>query len=434
MKRIGNIFPLIYCMDNLRLADAIAQKGKAKQKGVIRHKANAEENIAAIHEMLKEGTFKTSDYTTFQIREPKERTVFSLPYYPDRIVQHAIMNVLEPTFVAAFTADTYSCIKGKGVHGAVRAVKRALKDIAGTQYCLKFDITKFYPSVNHDILKALLRRKFKDADLLALLDEIIDSAPGLPIGNYLSQFFANFFLSYFDHWIKETKRVKYYFRYADDIVILCRDKAELHGLLSDIRIYFQTRLDLQIKGNYQVFPVAARGIDFLGYKFFHTHTLLRKSIKQSFAREVAGKNRLQSIASHLGWAKHADTRHLVKTILKTDTMTYTLTITGETPNELAALLAGLNTGSAAPAPLKQAPKAVKPELTETAVDAPVVVPPVDGEKVTTEAVRLAVSTKTKNEPGKREAIKALLTKHGAASVAVLTEDKYAAFLEELKNL
>jgi hypothetical protein len=135
--------------------------------------------------------------------------------------------------------------------------------------------------------KTQLRRKFKDDLIFGYLDEIIDSAEGLPIGNYLSQFLANYYLTPFDHWIKEAMQVKYYFRYADDIVILSDSKQHLHELLAEIRIYLSDRLKLIVKDNYQVFPVHARGIDFVGYKFYHTHTLLRKSIKQRFARMVA---------------------------------------------------------------------------------------------------------------------------------------------------
>lgn len=304
-------------MDNLLLADTIAQKGKKKQRGVKRFNKNREENLEVLQQDLVAEKFKTSEYTQFTIHEPKERTIFRLPYYPDRIVQHCIMNEIEQVFVSTFTADTYSCIKGRGVHAAVRAVKKALQDTDGTKYCLKLDIQKYYPSIDHDILKALLRKKFKDVQLLQLLDGIIDSAPGLPIGNYLSQYLANFYLAYFDHWLKENKRVKYYFRYADDLVILSSNTAELQKVLADIRQYLSTELKLTVKGNYQVFPVEKRGIDFLGYKFFHTHTLLRKSIKKSFAREVATRNRAASVASYRGWAKHADTNHLVKKIFKT---------------------------------------------------------------------------------------------------------------------
>lgn len=224
MKRVNNIFQNIISIDNLNLADKKARKGKSKQYGVKMHLKSQQLNIQALHDILKAGSFKTSPYTTFMVYDPKEREVFKLPYYPDRIVHHAIMNYLEPIFVDCFTANTYSCIKRRGVHAASRSLRAALRDEPGTKYCLKLDIKKFYPSVDHDILKRLLRKKIKDRELLSLIDEIIDSAPGLPIGNYLSQYFANFYLTYFDHWLKEVKKVKYYFRYADDMVILSDSK------------------------------------------------------------------------------------------------------------------------------------------------------------------------------------------------------------------
>ena len=302
-------------MENLQLADAIARKGKSRQPGVIEHLQNEQANLKSLQTMLGEKSYKTSPYITFKIYEPKEREVFRLPYFPDRIAHHAVMNVLEPIFINFFTADTYSCIKGRGIHGAANAVRGALLDEAGTAYCLKLDIKKFYPSVDHAILKTLIRKKIKDPELLWLLDEIIDSAPGLPIGNYLSQYFANFYLTYFDHWIKETMGVKYYFRYADDIVILHHNKIFLHQTLSEIKSYLINNLALMVKENYQVFPVASRGIDFVGYRFYHTHTMLRKSIKQSFARMVAKRNNPASVASYYGWAKHCDSKHLLKKIL-----------------------------------------------------------------------------------------------------------------------
>jgi RNA-directed DNA polymerase len=318
MKRIGNLYEKICSIQNLELADAIARKGKGKQYGVQVHDQNREANILALHESLINRTYCTSQYTTFKVFEPKERIVFRLPYYPDRIVHHAIMNLLEPIFISVFTADTYSCIKGKGIHAAAMGVKRALKDETGTTYCLKLDIKKFYPSIDHSILKQLLRKKIKDQDLLWLLDEIIDSAAGLPIGNYLSQYFANFYLTYFDHWLKEVKQVRYYFRYADDLVILHHDKAYLHSLLSEISEYLKENLNLTVKQNYQVFPVAIRGIDFIGYRFFPKHTLLRKSIKQNFARMLARRPNKLSIASYYGWCCHADCRHLLKTLLSNE--------------------------------------------------------------------------------------------------------------------
>jgi len=315
MKRLNNLYNKIISIENLALADEKARKGKANQYGIKLHDKNREANIQLLHEMLKNKTYRTSVYSTFKVYEPKEREIFALPYFPDRITHHAVMNILEPVFVSVFTADTYSCIKGKGIHGAHRAVLKALRDVPGTQHCLKLDVKKFYPTIDHDVLKQLLRRKIKDKDLLWLLDEIIDSAPGVPIGNYLSQYFANFYLTYFDHWIKGQKAVKYYFRYADDIVILAPDKALLHSLLSEIAQYFGTKLNITIKENYQVFPVEARGIDFVGYRFYHTHTLLRKSIKQNFARMLAKRKNPASIASYNGWLKHCDSKHLKKKLL-----------------------------------------------------------------------------------------------------------------------
>lgn len=318
MKRIGNLYHQITSMENLLLADKKAQKGKSDQYGVLLHNRNKEANLLTLQDMLVTKTYKTSPYDIFKIYEPKEREVYRLPYFPDRITHHAIMNVLEPIFVSTFTKDTYSCIKDRGIHKLQRNIKRDLKDISGTKYCLKLDLKKFYPSIDHEILKDLLRRKFKDNDLLWLLDEIIDSAPGLPIGNYLSQYLANFYMTYFDHWIKEELRLKYYYRYADDIVILSDSKPELHCNLAKIRRYLNDNLKLKIKENYQVFPVASRGIDFVGYVFFHTHILIRKQIKKNFARKLNGNQNDPSIPSYLGWMGHCNARHLTKKLLSNE--------------------------------------------------------------------------------------------------------------------
>ena len=320
MKRYNNLFEQIITIENLQLADRKARRGKRKQRAVISHIEQADANLLELQKMLSERSFRTSEYTTFTVHEPKERLVYRLPYFPDRIVHHAIMNILEPIIVSVMPRDTYSCIRGRGLHAAADKLRKSLNDEPGTRYCLKFDIQKFYPSVDHSILKQLLRRKIKDKALLDLLDEIIDSAPGLPIGNYLSQYLANFYLAYFDHWLKENQKVRYYFRYADDIVILSGSKAELHRLLHSCREYLSQQLNLKIKANYQVFPVSARGIDFLGYKFYHTHTLIRKSIKKRFARMLKRNPNAASIAAYYGWLKHANTKNLQKKMLTHETI------------------------------------------------------------------------------------------------------------------
>lgn len=332
MKRIGNLYQKIISVENLRLADEKARKGKLRSYGVRAHDMNRDANIEALHEMLKAHTYKTSAYSTFTVHEPKERLIFRLPYYPDRIVHHAVMNVLKPIWMGVFTADSYSCIEGRGIDGCRRAVRRAMDTaMAGTRYCLKFDIRKFYPSIDHDVLKAIVRRKIKDAELLWLLDGIIDSAPGVPIGNYLSQYFANLYMTYFDHWLKEELHVRHYFRYADDCVILSDSKERLHEVQRLCDDYLRNELKLEMKGDWQVFPVAenrkdghGRGIDFVGFVFFRRQTRMRKRIKRTFCRAVAALNvrdiadraYKMRIASWLGWAKYSDSEYLLNKILK----------------------------------------------------------------------------------------------------------------------
>lgn len=323
MKRIGNLYTKIYDLDNLYLAYSKAKTGKSKSKGVIQFESDLDNNILRIQKELIEQTYITSEYNVFTIRDPKERTIYSLPFR-DRVVQHAIMNIIESLWTSVFISHSYSSIKGKGIHGAWKHIRRDMKNRKQTQYCLKMDITKFYPSINHHIMKQIIRKKIKDEKLLHLLDGIIDSAPGMPIGNYLSQFLANLYLSYFDHWLKEVKRVKYYYRYADDLIILGDSKQNLHLLRIDIQSYLSANLKLKLKPNYQVFPAVSRGIDFIGYVFFHTHTMLRKRIKKNFCRCVAKLNRKVltakdyriKICSWLGWCKYCNSKNLIKTIIK----------------------------------------------------------------------------------------------------------------------
>lgn len=316
MKRIGNIYGQICSMENLQKADAIAQLGKKKQYGVISFNKNRKGNLLALHEAMVNKTYSVPAYSIIKIREPKEREIYRLPYM-HRIVHHAVMNVIAPILTAMITADTYACIPGRGVHKAGEAIKKALLDEAGTKYCLKMDIRKFYPSVDNTILKQQLRRKFKDPDFIWLMDVIIDSAPGLPIGNYLSQWLSLYYMTGFDHWIKEQKRVKYYFRYVDDMVVLAGDKAHLHQLRRDIAEYLAEKLHLELKTNWRVFPITDKiGLDTLGYVYYRKHTRLRKRNKKSFARAVKKNKGIHSIQAHLGWAKWANTKHLIKKLFK----------------------------------------------------------------------------------------------------------------------
>jgi len=287
MKRYGNLYEKICDKDNLRLAHQNARKGKTHYREVVMVDGDVEFYIDAIHEMLVNETYSISEYGVFtKIDKGKEREIFVLPYYPDRIVQWAIVQILEPIWMPTFIDNTYSSLKGRGIHYGLKKLKKDLKNEVETKYCLKLDVRKFYPSVDHAILKRIIRRKIKDNKLLSLLDNIIDSAKGVPIGNYLSQYFGNLYLSRFDHWMKETNGVKYYHRYCDDIVILHKSKGALHELFEKISVYLNENLKLTVKYNYQIFPTNVRGIDFLGYRFFGTHILLRKRIVKSFKHKM----------------------------------------------------------------------------------------------------------------------------------------------------
>ena len=331
VKRVGNIFEQIISVENLRLADEKARRGKTRTYGVRHHDRHREENILALHEALRTKTYTTSSYDVFTVFEPKERLIYRLPYYPDRIVHHAIMNVIEPILVRTFTYNTYSCVKDRGIEGCARRVDRIIRKYKGRPlYCLKIDIKKFYPSLDHDVLKRIVRRKFKDKDFLWLIDNIIDSADGLPIGNYLSQFLANLTLCYVMHRLNEVERVDVT-EYADDIVAFGDSKErlwEVFGVLCEEL----GALRLTVKQNYAVFPVAenrfdrhGRALDYVGYRFYRRQKLIRKSIKQNFCRAAARLNAekplrdvkayKQAVAPWLGWAKHSDSRNLLRTII-----------------------------------------------------------------------------------------------------------------------
>ena len=289
---------------------------------------NEDENkyLEAIQQSLVDRTFTTAAYQTRIVREPKRRQIYILPYYPDRIVQHAIMNVIQPLWDKVFIYDTYSAIPGRGIHAAIARLDEFLSRIPGKAYCLQFDVRSYYPSMNHAILKGLVRRKIKCKGTLWLIDDIIDSVPGetnVPIGNYLSQYFGNIYLNWMDHWLKEIKRVKYYIRYNDDGVILHTDKGVLHHLREAIAWYLGAKLNMRLNPKTQVYPVESRGIDFLGYRTFRRYRLLRKRSARRFKKQMAHiaehaedmdpQTVASSIMSYVGWLQHADCYNLIRT-------------------------------------------------------------------------------------------------------------------------
>lgn len=324
MKRYGNLFSRIVDPQNLYRAHLNARRGKAYYQEVRMVDADPDHYVQAIHDLLISKSFRTSEYQTKEIYEPKQRTIYKLPYFPDRIVHHAIMQVLQPIWDKTFIFDLYSAIPGKGLHSGSYRLRSFLQDRENSKYCLKFDISKFYPSTRHDVLVEIIRQKIKCRDTLWLLEEIVRSPGGdtnVPIGNYLSQYFSNLYLSPFDHWLKEEKRMRYYVRYCDDGVILHRDKKALHDLKDEIAGYLQG-IGLTLNRKTQVFPVDSRGIDFLGYRCFRNYVLLRKSSARNFKHKIRAIEQnhnhlrpdaiISSVMSYAGWLQHCNAYHLMQ--------------------------------------------------------------------------------------------------------------------------
>lgn len=322
MKRYGHLYEQIHDWDNLLVAYESARRGKTKYRQVREFEPVAEAKLKKLQQMLINMTFVNGEYHIFQLEERgKIRTIYALPFFPDRILHHAVLQVIGPIWLRSFVRDTYASIPGRGIHDAVKRVQRSVKG-RDDLYCLKLDIRQFYPSVDHDCLKAVIRRTIKDWRVLWLLDVIIQSAPGIPIGNYLSQYFGNLFLSPMDHYVTEVLRPEFYFRYCDDFVLLdpCKQR------LQDARVRIADFLEsykLTLKSSWQVFPLKVRGLDFVGYRFWPTHTLVRRKNIQRLKWRLKVRRmglyeavRLTNvIGSFRGWLKYGDTAHLKRKLL-----------------------------------------------------------------------------------------------------------------------
>lgn len=275
------IWEEICSMENLKLAHQNASKGKKWYKEVREFNKDPEKYLKQIQTMLVMKTYKPLPYFKFiRVERGKEREIYKSKYFPERVIQWAVLQVISPILLRQFIYDTYSAIPERGIHLALKRVLEAVQnDQTGTQCCLKMDVKKYYPSIDREILIQDYERLFKDEDLLWYLRLNIRESPdtGIPIGNYLSQFSGNFYLSSFDHWIKEVKGVKYYYRYMDDIVILHESKEYLQQLRVEIIEYLAENKHLTIKGNHQVFYLKDRGLDFVGYRIFPDFVLLRSS-------------------------------------------------------------------------------------------------------------------------------------------------------------
>lgn len=277
--------------------------------------ANREEVIRELTERIASGTYTVKDYRERTIKEGvKERRIQVLTM-KDRIAVHAIMTVVDRHLKRRFIRTTSASIKNRGMHDLMGYIRRDMEqDPEGTQYCYKFDISKFYESINQDFVMYCIRRVFKDKKLIAMLEGFVRLMPqGLSIGLRSSQGLGNLLLSVFiDHYLKDRYGVRHFYRYCDDGVVLGETKAELWKIRDAVHHQVE-QIGLQVKPDERIFPVD-EGIDFLGYVIRPDYVRLRKRIKQKFARKMhevkSRKRRRELVASFYGMAKHADCNKL----------------------------------------------------------------------------------------------------------------------------
>lgn len=330
MRRYGNLFKDIVTIDNLKLAEQKAAKGKHNRKSVMKIEANLDNKLHEIQESLLNKTFTTSPYTLKTIYEPKQRDIYILPFYPDRIVQHALMNIVSPIWESMFINDTYACLKGRGQH---KGSSKLMSMMKGNTYCLKCDIRKYYPSINHEIMFNIIQRKIKCPDTLLLLKNIIDSVESdanIPIGNYTSQWMGNLYLNELDQYLKHEHKVKNYIRYCDDFILLSDDKDFLREMRDVVKDFVAERLKMSLS-KCDLFPLS-QGVDFLGYRHFPKgYVLLRKSTAKRVKRrikllrhqkknnKISNETLTSSVASTMGWLRWANT-HNLKLALEIDAL------------------------------------------------------------------------------------------------------------------
>lgn len=307
-------------------------KGKKTKIDILTFERYLEDNLFELYFSLKNKTYRHGDYKSFYVRDPKMRHI-SKACVRDRIVHHLTGQVLERVFESTFYAHSYSCRRNRGTHKGVEAfikiVRKASKNNSSSLFVLKCDIKKFFATIDHKILFGILSKKIKDKDFLWLLSNIISSfkseytidpkePKGMPIGNLTSQFFCNIYMNQFDKFIKDELKIKYYIRYADDFVVLSKNKEFLENLIPKLKKFFLENLKLTMHPDKIVIRDYYLGIDFLGYVIFPHFILPRTKTKKRIFRKLQKKVQLvktgeisieslnQSFESYLGYLSHAD--------------------------------------------------------------------------------------------------------------------------------
>lgn len=320
MKRVGNLWPYVTTEKNIISAYKKSVTSKGHRPAIKKFNEHLADNLKAIQNLLLYGEFHTGKYTVRDIFEPKHRKIYILPFAPDRIVQHAVMNVVEPYWTSLMYAHSYSCIPKRGIHVGAQ---KTMEFIRRNKYCLKCDVSKFYPSIRHDVAYEMIERKIKDQKVLDIFYDVINSIDGetnVPIGNYMSQWIGNLYLTEMDNIIKQKLKVKDYIRYCDDFILFSKDSTFLMNCQEYIADYLNTRLGMRLS-KCALFNLK-QGVDFLGYRFFPDgYILLRKTTAKRMKKRCAHLFHLihhrlidadaarSSVASMLGWMKWANSNN-----------------------------------------------------------------------------------------------------------------------------
>jgi hypothetical protein len=305
MKRTGYLLEKISEPENLRIAFWKAARMKTGKREVLFFQKNLENELANLREQLMTLSLDIGNYHYFTIYDPKERIICAASF-PERVLHHAIMNVCDPYFERFQIYDSYATRKGKGTH---LAVEKAHSFNKRNRYFLKLDIKKYFDSINHNVLIKLLYRKFKDQKLLSVFEQIINSystsqSKGLPIGNLTSQYFANYYLAFLDHFIKEKMQVKHYVRYMDDMVLWGNNKSTVKENLKKIMGFLDEKLFLNL--NQPILNNTSQGLSFLGFRVFPEVIRLNSRSKKRFIHKVNQykKNVLINKWTHEEYQRH----------------------------------------------------------------------------------------------------------------------------------
>ena len=326
-KTIRNKYYKYLTYEKLLEAHKKSRKGKGYRKETILFNLKQEEYIMWLLEKLQTKTYKHGGYSVFYVTEPKLRKIEKSRYI-DRIVHRWIVdNFLEPAFVPQFINNSYACLKNRGMHKACLDVQKAMrhcKTIWNEYYILKMDVAKYFDNINKETLFNIIKRKIKDEDLLWLINEILYAQKrekGLEIGNYTSQMFANIYLNEIDQYIKHKLKVKWYFRYLDDSVILVKSKKEAKEILEKIKVYLKEYLQLELNKKTQIFK-NKQGVNFCGYKINEYRLKIRDKGKRKLKKKIkvlkekikqgkiTSKEAKRYLAGHVGYIQIADTYNL----------------------------------------------------------------------------------------------------------------------------